>query len=284
MSEFFPVSAPITLEFYLYNWHSRNAVTFFSLADPNNYQISLAWGATNFVVTYGTHTPATACVHTVNAYPTAGDTWYHSAFTWDGTATGFNFYNDGVLMTPSFSGSPCVMPTLPFTGQVILYTNTSNGYTAFRELRVVKYIKQAAELLCFKRKNHYYVEGFDNSPLFTLYYPFDDVTSSYCYRNIVNGTSYCLDPTQLTLSAIYWRPQILVAPLFVCPTSTVYNTTTNMCEQGQAYPGYALWFYLTGSNVAFSTQGITLWTYISAAPSSSSYLIATYQYAGKTYC
>ena len=284
MTEWFPVSVPITVEFYLFHYHTRSAVTFFTLQDPTNYQFSLSYSNTNFQVKYGTRTTAGTCLKDVNPLPASfpGDTWYHAAFTWDGTATGFNLYHDGILQTPTLNGNPCTTPALPFSGQIILYTNTSNYYTLFRDLRVIKYIKTADEILRFKRKNHFYQDGFDNSALFTLYYPFDDITSSYCYRNIVNGTSYCLDPSTLTLSALYWRPIILSAPLFVCPDSTVYNTTSNMCEQGQAYPGYNLYFYLTGSNVAFSNQGITLWSFVSSVPSTS-YLIASYQYDGIFY-
>ena len=281
----FLVMEPITIELYLYQVGNRNTFPWFMLVDSSlNQQILLNYSATNFQIKYGFRAVGT-CLQDVGLLPVVGPDnmpsgrWYHTAITWEGANNKFKLYQDGVLYNPGYSAAPCNTASTPFTGQIWLFRNSSYYATLYRDLRAVRYIKSIDEINYLKRKNHYYSNGMDNSPLFILYYPLDDITPSFCYKNVVNGTSTCLDPNLPSLSSLFWRPIILV-PLYVCPETSVYNSTTNMCEQGQAYPGYALYFYLTGSNQAFYNQGITFWTYINVT-TPTSYLLASYVYKSK---
>lgn len=272
-SDTFNFTAPLTIEFYVYLYYSRNNNIFFQLLNSTSLpQIGLSWNNNNYHVIYDT------CDKTCNSLPLYNGNmlptgvWYHVAVAW--TGTNVSVYQDAVLQNPGFSPSPCALTSTSFMGTVNLYTNAQ--YNFFRELRAVSYIKSPDEILRYKRKNHYYSSGYDNSPLFLFYYPLDDISSSFCYRNLVGKSYHCTNPALISNTGFTWW-NLLFPPLFICPDSLVYNTTINKCEYGQAYPGYNVTFLLNGSNINPSKQVLTFWCWIYQLPAANM-AIASYQY------
>ena len=278
ITDTFNCTAPITFEFFVYLISSRNGQPYFRLINSTSIaQIELNWANSLFHIIYGT------CDKTGNALPVISGNylpvgiWYHFALAW--TGTNVSLYHDAVLQNPGFNPSPCTLTSTSFFGKVTIFSNVNDAI--FRELRAVSYIKSPEEILRYRRKNHFYSSGYDNSPLFLFYYPLDDITSSFCFQNIVTKQYNCQNPALLGNTIIIWK-NVIITPLFVCPDSLVYNTVTNKCEYGQAYPGYNLTFLLNGSNINPAKQVLTFWCYVNITPSTS-ITIASYQYNSNKY-
>lgn len=272
-TEEFTFAAPYTIEVWYLFAGSSNPYRWLELkrTSDSSIQAGVTFGS-KFKIAYGLNAGVT-CDKDGDVMPTfTTNIWYHVALVL--TSTGPSLYFDSIFRNTGYVVAPCVF-SASFAGTITLRPYSVN---IFRELRAVSYAKTSAEIYRYMHANHFYSDGAENSQTFLFYYPLDDITASYCYRNIIAKTYICLDPTLRSSSAAYWRVYASV-PLYVCSYPFVYNYAVNKCELGKVYPGYTTSVTLTGTNNNPSSHGITFWVYISST-ATLPLTLAEYRYPG----